>query len=182
LFRRPDVYDPKSASIPTTGSFGDCSLRSGLLEQLHDVQFLEALSKDRSIVLWAILRRIAVEWQAAIDSHEYAIQAGAADDFHFTDDNWMIWNTTDATTRCQNDLKMLKESYNVIESGGPTSLRYLPGTPSEEVVGNLKADFADLIDRTEKCITGYRHRIAVMAAVRSIHESEKAIKQSSTIR
>lgn len=181
LFRRPDHYTPNFEPIASTGLWEDYSLRSSLLQQLQSTKFLDALAEDSSIILWALLKRVAVDWQEIITSHEFAVQDEGGDDSDFTDDNWMIWRHTESTSRCQDDLKMLKASYAVIECGGPESLRYRSGTHSEEVVGELRVDFADLIERTEKCISGYRHRITLLAAIRSIHESEKAIKQSNTI-
>ena len=181
VFHLPDHYTPDFELLVPNQLQDDCSLRHGLLQQLQSSTFLDALAQDNSILLWALLRRIAVEWQDVIGSHELDITLSGHEDFVFAENNLQIQRYADATNRCQEHLRMLKASYAVLENAGTESLRCLPGTRAEALMKDLMIDLADLMERTENCISNYRHRLTLVAAVKSIHGSEKAIKQSNTI-
>jgi hypothetical protein len=78
-------------------------------------------------------------------------------------------------------LAMLKHSLKVLQSGGCSMLHTQQGTQAHKAMTGLTIDYEVLLKRTEDQLVGIEHRFSTLAAIRSITESEKSIKQSEKI-
>ncbi|KAN0102271.1 hypothetical protein V8E51_012781 [Hyaloscypha variabilis] len=164
--------------LPLYGS--DHSLRGAFLHQFQDSRFLEAILEDNSALLWAILKANFGAWRHTVGWWDNFSRL-RRDDGAYIDDNRFLWHLMDQNGLRLENLEMLKHSLKVLQFGGCDMLRAQQGTQAHKVMTGLTIDYEELVKRTEGQIVGIQHRLSTLAAIRSITESEKSIKQSEKI-
>jgi hypothetical protein len=97
------------------------------------------------------------------------------------DNNSFLWHLMDQHVLRLQNLAMLKHSLKVLQSGGCNMLHAQQGTQAHKAMTGLTIDYEELVKRTEDQVAGIKHRLSTLAAIRSITESEKSIKQSEKI-
>ncbi|KLP18058.1 Uncharacterized protein LW94_13519 [Fusarium fujikuroi] len=142
-------------------------------------EFLRALIEDNAALLCAILKSILGSWLQVINFLD--LSTVDHQDIDFQDDNWFLWNLMEGYQLRQQNLQMLKRTLRIIRCQGCVSLRTVVGSKAEEAMKDLLIDFEDVTKRAEYLLSTVEKRITTMAALRSIHESEKAIRQSDRI-
>jgi hypothetical protein len=158
----------------------DHSLIVALLSQFQDPKFLQAILEDNSIILWAVLNSILGAWLEIVLFFDMDSKL-CRDDETWVDDNWFLWNLMEESAFRQQNLVMLKHSLAILESAGCDNMRSQTDTQAKKAMLSLEIDFRELVTMTENQLTGIQHRITTLAAIRSITESEKSIKQSDRI-
>ncbi|PMD42012.1 hypothetical protein L207DRAFT_580691 [Hyaloscypha variabilis F] len=158
----------------------DHSLRGAFLHQFQDSRFLEAILEDNSALLWAILKANFGAWLYSVGWWDNFSRLTRQDD-KFIGDNQFLWHLMDQHVLRLQNLAMLKHSLKVLQYGGCNMLRAQQGTQAHKAMTGLTIDYEELVKRTEDQIVGIQHRLSTLAAIRSITESEKSIKQSEKI-
>ena len=159
---------------------GDHSLRQALLSQLGDREFVDILLEDKSALLWAMVKSALGAWTDGFASARLVSKLDR-DDIGFVEDNWLLSKVMSSHKTMQENISMLKEVLCLLQSRGCATLRCGHGTRASGFVDSLTTDYQHLIEDAEKQAGLLTQRINTLAAIRSIHESGKAIEQSDAI-
>lgn len=136
--------------------------------------------EDNSALLWAVLKATYGPWLYVVQWWDnFSILT--RDDDDQVDDNWLLWHLMDQNALRLQNLGMLKHSLKIIQFGGCGTMRRQQGTQAHNAMAGLLIDYKELVERTEGQLVGVQHRLGTLAAIRSITESEKSIKQSEKI-
>lgn len=170
-----------SGNVPASrcGDYSN-SIREALLEGLERNEFLKALTEDHSTIIWAVLKFISAAWQEIVCQIDLdaALNAG---DIEFEDDNSLLSVLMDGHMCIEQNLAMLRLFLIIAQPQGYAGLWSKPGTRVSTKIEDIVTDIEDLIKRSEKHLAVFQQRIATLAALRSISESGKAIKQADLI-
>jgi hypothetical protein len=164
-------------TLPTHMEMGSSLMRICLLKQLVSEGFLGAILEDHSTILCAVLQSMLGAWLEVVHDNAYNTRLQSSDQHH-RESSWILWHLMDEHRHRQQGLEMLKKSLTVIRARGCEFFRSKPGTQAEAAMKRLEVDFTDLISQTERQLALIERRLATLASMRSIHESEKAMKQS----
>jgi hypothetical protein len=158
----------------------DHSLRGSFLQQLKYERFLKAVLEDHSTILCTILKAILGAWLEVVGSLDLDARL-ESEDVEFQDNNRFLWHLMDRHHLRQQNFRMIKHLVTIVESQGCQTFRTKPGTQAYEAMKSLKVDLTDILSRTQYQSSMIERRVTNLAALRSIHESQKAIEQSDYI-
>lgn len=180
LIDRLPKFSPETNIPSDYRAEGDHCLRQALLSQLKDREFIGILLEDKSTLLWAMVKSALGSW---IDVSDLFRELSSTDnhDIELLDDNRLLSDVMHSHKVAHQNISMLKEVLGLLQSRGCSSLRCGHGTRASGFVDSLMADYEHLVQDAEKQAGLLTQRINTLAAIRSIHESGKAIEQADAI-
>jgi len=158
----------------------DHSLREAFLSKVYDREFIDILLQDPSILLWVVMNSALGAWLdvfAALRRERVPEDA----DIEGVNDDWRLSKLLAFRRTMQENMSMLKEILSLLQSRGCATLKCGQGTRASGFMDSLTIDYRHLVEDAEKEVGLLTQRINTFAAIRSIHESGKAIEQSDAI-
>lgn len=179
---RPLIYALPRCSTTETPlnhmDLGSSWTRQMLLKQFMSKEFLEACLEDQSTILCAVLQTMLGAWRDIFCESLKFEDDLLSINKDFATDNKGLWHHMDRHRFQLQNLESLNQSLAVAQARGCESFRSKPGTKADAAMKRLEIAFTDLVSQVEREISLLERRLAILASLRSIHESEKAIKQS----
>ncbi|KAK1753635.1 hypothetical protein QBC47DRAFT_386834 [Echria macrotheca] len=179
LFSTYPRFMSSTVSAPSPGDHDD-SLRGALLAELRRTEFVDALAEDNSTVIWAILKSMSGAWQEVVRSADHHASL-KADGVGPGDDNRLLLVLMDGHAAVKDNIVMLRQLLITAKPQGYAGISSKPGTRVSTKIEGVIIDIEDLVKRSENQLAMIQQRIATLAALRSIHESQKAINQAELI-
>jgi hypothetical protein len=142
---------------------------------------VDQILEDHSTILWLLLKITVNSWLRVVACGNIHNSATEIDVHYPSSDNDMLHVLLWEHTEHHKNLTWLEEYYNIIHAGGTASMQCKPSTHAYKMMTELRLDFEDIIEKMQRQMQDIRQRISLLASLRSIKESQKAIKQADTI-
>lgn len=181
MFAKPPRFDPTRATQADMAPI-DYSARPTFIRRLSSKSFCEDAVPNEKLLVLTALRIVFCEWQETLDRSDY--------DFRHTGHVVELVNEDEVKGTLlkrrwlRENLDRLRYCLNILEGDmfhdeGDSDVT--PNDKVERIFSDLKADYFDLISRTEDHIARANQSLATFTSLIAIEESRKAIKQAESI-
>jgi hypothetical protein len=155
------------------------SLRNNLLQAIQEDGFTQDFLNDRSILLCCLLKFIRNAWLRVCSQLSTAQLDVPA--FSYLDDNWRLQDILSESNAVKRMIDMINKVIIITKARGCGKLQSRPGTGAYDIMEELRTDYQEVREHAEAVHQGALRYMSQLAALRSITESEKAIKQSERV-